>query len=94
MMLSNVNSFPTSTIHQVYGCSLLLQYSRHKNLDDLAQLADKTVEVASPSPAGVAVTITPELEHLSKEITELKSLLQGLKFSKQSVYGTQRSLSL
>ena len=67
MMLSNVNFFPTSTIK----CTdVSYFYSRHKNLDNLVQLADKTVEVASPSPAGVAVIITPELEHLSKEITD------------------------
>ena len=91
MVFSYVNFFPTSTIK----CTdVSYFYSRHKNLDDLAQLADKTVEMASPSPAGVAVIITPELEHLSKEITELTSVLQGLKFSKQSVYGIQRSLNL
>ena len=51
------------------------------NLDELAQLADKIMEVAIPSgPTIAAVSSTTfELEHLRKKVAELKSLLQGLR---------------
>ena len=62
-----------------------------RNLDNLAQLADKIMEVATPSPAIAAVITTSELEHLCKEVAELKSMLQALQYSKQS--GTRRSSS-
>ena len=61
------------------------------NLDNLAQLADKIMEVATPSPAIAAVSTTSELEHLHKEVAELKLMLQALQSSKQS--GIRRSPS-
>ena len=48
------------------------------NLDNLAQLADKIMEVAIPSSAIAAVSTTSELEHLHKRVAELKSMLQAL----------------
>ena len=54
------------------------------NLDNLAQLADKIMEVTTPSPAIAAVSTTSELEHLRKEVAELKLMLQALQSSKQS----------
>ena len=50
------------------------------NLDDMALLADKIMEVAIPSPLNAAVNTNSELEHLCKEVTKLKSMLQGLQF--------------
>ena len=61
------------------------------NLEDLAQLADKIVEVAVPSPSISAISTTSEIEHLRKEVTELKSMLQGLQSSRQA--STRRSPS-
>ena len=61
------------------------------NLDNLAQLVDKIVEVATPSPAIAAVSTTSELEHLHKEVTKLKSMLQAPLSPKQS--GTRQSPS-
>ena len=49
-----------------------------ENLEDLALLADKIVEVAVPSPSISAISTTPEIEHLCKEVAELKTMLQGL----------------
>ena len=54
------------------------------NLEDLAQLADKIVEVAVPSPSISAISTTTEIEHLHKEVAGLKSMLQGLQSSRQS----------
>ena len=61
------------------------------NLDNLAQLADKIMEVATPSPTIAAVSTTSELEHLRKEVAEMKSMLQALQSPRQS--GTRRSPS-
>ena len=63
------------------------------NLDELAQLADKIMEVAIPSGPTIAAvsSTTSKLEHLRKELAELKSLLQGLRFPKQP--STRRSPS-
>ena len=61
------------------------------SLNNLAQLADKIMEVATPSPVIAAVSTTSELEHLHKEVAELKSMLQALQSSKQS--GAWRSPS-
>lgn len=47
------------------------------------------MEVATPSPAIATVSTTSELEHLCKEVAELKSMLQALQLSKQ--LGTQQS---
>ena len=60
------------------------------SLDNLAQLADKIMEVATPSPVIAFVSTISELEHL-KEVAELKSVLQALQSSKQS--GTRGSPS-
>ena len=54
------------------------------NLDDVAQLADKIMEVATPSPSIVAVNTPSELERLRSEVAELKSMLQGFQSSKRS----------
>ena len=54
------------------------------SLNNLVQLADKIMEVATPSPAIAAVSTTSELVHLCKEVAELKSMLQALQSSKQS----------
>ena len=52
------------------------------NLDDLAQLADKIVEVATPSISSVKTS--DEFERLRHEVTELKLLIQTLKQLKRS----------
>ena len=52
------------------------------NLDDLAQLADKIVEVATPSISSVKTS--DEFERLRHEVTELKLLIQTLKQPKRS----------
>ena len=44
------------------------------SLDNLAQLADKIMEVATSYPAIVAVSTTSELEHLRKKVAKLKSM--------------------
>ena len=54
------------------------------NLNDVAQLADKIMEVATPSPLIVAVNTPSELERLRSEVAELKSMLQGFQSSKRS----------
>ena len=58
----------------------MLQTPDTGNLDELAQLADKIMEVAIPSGPTIAAvsSTTSELEDLRKEVAELKSLLQGL----------------
>ena len=61
------------------------------NLEDVAQLADKIMEVAIPSPSIFTISTTPELEYLRKEVAELKSMLQGLQSSRQA--STRRSPS-
>ena len=53
------------------------------SLDNLVKFADKIMEVATPSPAIAAVSTASELEHLHKEVAELKSMLQALQSSKQ-----------
>ena len=45
------------------------------NLEDVAQLADKIMEVAIPSRSISAISTTPELEYLCNEVAELKSML-------------------
>ena len=51
------------------------------NITDLAQLADKVMEVASPSVSGI--TTTTELEQLRQEVAELKAMLQTLQLAKR-----------
>ena len=51
------------------------------SLADMTQLADKIMEVVTPS---LTVSTMFELEHLHKKVAKLKSLLQGLQSSKQS----------
>ena len=48
------------------------------SLADMTQLADKIMEVVTPS---AVVSTTSELEHLRKKVAKLKSLLQGLQSS-------------
>ena len=47
------------------------------SLDELAQLADKIAEVATPSIS--SVNTSTEFEHLRQEVSELKLLIQTLK---------------
>ena len=54
------------------------------NLEDVAQLADKVMEVATPFPSVAAISTTSELEHLRNEVAELKTMLQGFQPSRQS----------
>ena len=54
------------------------------NLDDVAQLADKIMKVATPSLSIAAVSTPSELECLRSEVAELKSILQGFQSSKRS----------
>ena len=61
------------------------------NLDAVAQLADKIMEVATPSPSITAVNTPSELERLRSEVAELKSILQSFQSSKRS--SSQRSSS-
>ena len=49
------------------------------NIEDLAQLADKVMEVAFPSVA--SVTTSTELQQLHQEVTDLKGMLQSLKLT-------------
>ena len=51
------------------------------NIEDLAQLADKVVEVAVPSVA--SVNTSTELQQLHQEVAELKGMLQSLKLTRQ-----------
>ena len=46
------------------------------NITELAQLADKVVEVATPSVSGI--TTTTELDQLRQEVAELKTMLRSL----------------
>ena len=49
------------------------------SLEDLAELADKIVEVATPAIAAVATSsLTTEVEHLRKEVTRLQQQLESL----------------
>ena len=43
------------------------------NITDLAQLADKVMEVATPSVS--SITTTTELDQLRQEVAELKTML-------------------
>ena len=51
------------------------------NIEDLAQLADKVMEVAVPSVA--SVTTSTELQQLRQEVTDLKGILQSLKLTQR-----------
>ena len=51
------------------------------NIEDLAQLADKVMEVAVPSVANV--TTSTGLQQLRQEVTDLKGILQSLKLTRQ-----------
>ena len=42
------------------------------NLDDVAQLADKIMEVTKPSPSTATININFEVEQLCKEVAKLK----------------------
>ena len=46
------------------------------NITELAQLADKVMEVATPSVSGI--TTTTELDQLRQEVAELKTMLKSL----------------
>ena len=48
---------------------------------DLAQLADKVMEVAVPSVA--SITTSTELQQLRQEVTDLKGMLQSLKLTQR-----------
>ena len=49
------------------------------SLEDLAELADKIVEVATPTIATLATSsLTTEVEHLCKEVTCLQRQLESL----------------
>ena len=49
------------------------------NLEELAQLADRVVEVAAPSISAVSTPqLTEELERLRAEVTSLKGIVQSL----------------
>ena len=51
------------------------------NLEDLAQLADKVVEVAVPSVANV--NASTDLQQLRQEVADLKGMLQSLKLTRR-----------
>ena len=51
------------------------------NIEDLAQLADKVMEVAVPSVANI--TTSTELQQLRQEVTDLKGMLQSLKLTQR-----------
>ena len=51
------------------------------NIEDLAQLADKVMEVAVPSV--VSITTSTELQQLRQEVTDLKGMLQSLKLTQR-----------
>jgi len=51
------------------------------NIEDLAQLADKVVEVAVPSVA--SVNTSTELQQLRQEVADLKGMLQSLKLTRR-----------
>lgn len=59
------------------------------SLDDLAQLADKIMEVATPSVSSVHTST--EFEHLRQEVAELKMLIQTLKQPKRRYHGCSPS---
>ena len=52
------------------------------NLEDLAQLADKVVEVAVPSVANV--NASTDLQQLRQEVADLKGMLQSLKLTRRA----------
>ena len=54
-------------------------------LEDLAQLADKIMEVATPSVASVLTTM--ELEQLRQEVSGLKTMIQALQRPRRMSYG-------
>ena len=54
------------------------------NLEELAQLADKIMEVATPAVSSInAVT---ELEQIRQEVAELKMLMQSIKQHRRSLH--------
>ena len=59
------------------------------SLNDLAQLADKIMEVATPSVSSVHTST--EFEHLRQEVAELKMLIQTLKQPKRRFHGHSSS---
>ena len=55
--------------------------NRAGNIEDLAQLADKVMEVAIPSVANI--TTSTELQQLREEVTDLKGMLQSHKLRRR-----------
>ena len=70
-------------------CMVLASSPDTGNIEELAQLADKVMEVAVPSVASVSTNT--ELERLREEVAGLKSMLQALKLSQRSFRGRSPS---
>ena len=65
-------------------CMVLASTRDTGNLEELAQLADKIMEVATPAVSSInAVT---ELEQIKQEVAELKMLMQSIKQPRRSLH--------
>ena len=67
-------------------CMVLASTPETGSLNDLTQLADKIMEVATPSVSSVHKST--EFEHLRQEVAELKMLIQTLKTAQAEILQT------
>jgi len=70
-------------------CIVLASTPDTGNKEDLAQLADKVVEVAVPAVANV--NTSTELQQLHQEVADLKGMLQSLKLTRQPPHSRSSS---
>ena len=64
---------------------MVLASAGEMTLEDLAQLADKVMEVSSPSISSVSATPqTAEVEKLQEEVEQLRSVVSALQVSSRS----------
>ena len=73
---------------------VLASTSDHLPLEELAQLADRIMDVSPPTVAAVTPTPLPELDHLRTEVARLQSLVQQINLdrpSRRSSHSSNRS---
>ena len=63
---------------------VLASTSDHLPLEELAQLADRIMDVSPPTVAAVTPTPLPELDHLRTEVARLQSLVQQINLDRPS----------
>jgi len=70
---------------------VLASTSDHLPLEELAQLADRIMDVSPPTVAAVTPTPLPELDHLRSEVARLQSLVQQINMDRPSRQSSRSS---